>query len=154
MKNKADSFIRSASLGFLETFDPIGHEWNHNPGKAFAMSKADAETRKGVLVNAGFSDVEIVPVDSVPAVPNIETLNIAGLARVIRANWPNVYFGAKPYLSAMSSMDSVKDNFGADPGTEIVLYFLSNAMTWKGRVAQAVKAELKSRLKKAGCRIS
>lgn len=152
MKNKNDSLIKSASLGFLEVFDPLGHEWTFNPARAFAMPKDGAENRKSVLIKGGYDDVEVVPVDSVPPVPNIKELNVAGLARVIRSDWKNVYFGAKPYLSVMTGMDSVKDSYGADSGSEIILYFLSNATTWKGRVAKAVKDELKSRLKKAGVR--
>lgn len=148
MKSKKDSLIRSASLGFLVTFDPMGHEWNLlTSGNAFVMTKEDAETRKGVLVAAGFSDVEILPADSVPAVPGLDKLNLAGIASVIRRNWNPVYFGAKPYLAAMASLDSVKDNYGADPGREIVNYFLANAQTWKGRVAKEVKAELNKRVK-------
>lgn len=147
MKTKADSFIRSASLGFLETFDPLGHEWNMNPMRAFPMSKEDAETRKGVLVAAGFTDAEIVPMDSVPAVPGIDRMSLAEIARIVRRDWQNVYFGAKPYLSAMATLNDMSEAYGADPGREIVLYFLSNAMTWKGRVAKAVKAELNKRLK-------
>lgn len=80
MKNKADSLIRSASLGFLETYDSMGHEWTPDPGKAFAMGADEAKTRADFLKGAGFSDVEIVPVDSVPAVPGIEKLNLAGVA--------------------------------------------------------------------------
>jgi len=145
---KKDSLIRSASLGFLVTFDPLGHEWNlENSGSAFLMSKEDAETRKRVLQEGGFSDVEIVPEDSVPAVPGIEKLTLAAIASVIRRNWRPVYFGAKPYLDAMGSLHSVNDNFGCDPGREIVNYFLANAQTWKGRVAKAVKAELNKRVK-------
>jgi len=152
MKNKNDSFIKSASLGFLEVFDTLGHEWTFNPSRAFAMPKDGAENRKKVLTDAGFSDVEIVAVDSVPPVPGIAELNIAGLARVIRGNWSPVNFAARPYLAAMSGMDSVKDSYGAESGASIILYFLNNAGTWKGRAAKAVKDELKSRLKKAGVR--
>jgi hypothetical protein len=151
MKNP-QFFIRSASLGFLETYDSAGHEWTMNPGKAFPMREDEAKTRSDFLKGAGFTDVETVPVDSVPPVPNIGQLNIAGLASVIRRDWRPVNFAARPYLDAMMGMDSVKDNFGNDSGGQIVLYFLSNAGTWKGRVAKAVKDELKKRLKAAGVR--
>lgn len=69
------------------------------------------------------------------------------IAREIRRDWKKVYFGAVPYLEALECMDSPQANFGADSGKEMVLYFLSNATTWKGEVARRVKAELKGMLK-------
>lgn len=65
------------------------------------------------------------------------------IAREIRQTWPNVWFGAKPYLDAMSSLNSINDDYGLDSGKSIVLYFLSNARTWKGEDAKRIKAELK-----------
>ena len=43
------------------------------------------------------------------------------IAREIRADWKNVYFGAVPYLQAMRSLGSVDDEFGRDDGRSIVL---------------------------------
>jgi hypothetical protein len=73
--------------------------------------------------------------------------NIATLARMCKTDWRNPYFGAKPYLDAMLSLDSVKDDFGADSGRSIVAYFLGNATTWRGDVARIVKKELNKRIK-------
>lgn len=69
------------------------------------------------------------------------------IARDIKRDWKNVYFGAKPYLEALSSMNSVNDDYGYDPGHEIVRYFLANANGWRGDVAKAIKAELKALLR-------
>lgn len=68
------------------------------------------------------------------------------IAREIRADWTNVNYAAKPYLDAMRSLGCVDDNFGYDDGRSIVLYFLSNAATWRGPVAKAIKLELKAML--------
>lgn len=68
------------------------------------------------------------------------------IAREIRADWKNPYFGAVPYLDAMSTMDSVNDNYGWDSGRSIVNYFLANAQGWRGDVAKRIKAELKKML--------
>lgn len=68
---------------------------------------------------------------------------LSEIAREIRADWANVNFAAKPYLSAMASLGSVRDSFGYDSGKSIVLYFLSNARGWRGPVAKRVKAELR-----------
>ena len=69
------------------------------------------------------------------------------IAREIRKDWKNVYFGAKPYLDAMATLDSVNDNYGWDSGKSIVLYFLSNSSTWRGETAKRIKAELKAMAK-------
>lgn len=69
------------------------------------------------------------------------------IAADIRAHWSNVYFGAVPYLDAMSTMGSINEDFGFDDGRSIVTYFLSNARTWRGEDAKRIKAELKRMLK-------
>lgn len=66
------------------------------------------------------------------------------IADEIRRDWKNVNFAAKPYLDAMSGMESINDMYGADEGRWIVAYFLSNASSWKGEVAKRIKAELKA----------
>ena len=69
------------------------------------------------------------------------------IAREIKNDWKNVYFGAKPYLDAMATLDSINDNYGFDRGKTIVLYFLGNASTWRGETAKRIKAELKAMAK-------
>jgi len=66
------------------------------------------------------------------------------IASEIRKDWKKVYFGAVPYLDAMSTLTSIEDNYMFDSAKSVVLYFLSNATTWKGDVARRVKAELKT----------
>lgn len=68
---------------------------------------------------------------------------ICDVARDIRAAWPKPYFGAVPYLEAMARLEGPRDMFGADSARSIVLYFLSNASTFRGEKARALKAELK-----------
>jgi hypothetical protein len=75
----------------------------------------------------------------------VRSLNV--IAREIRANWPKVYFGAVPYLDAMSQLVSVNDDYGLDSGRSIVNYFLSNATQFRGDVARRIKAELKAMVK-------
>ena len=69
---------------------------------------------------------------------------LSEIAREIRKDWSKVYFGAVPYLDAMSTLNSINDNYFMDSGKSIVLYFLSNASTWRGETAKRVKAELKA----------
>lgn len=66
------------------------------------------------------------------------------IAQEIRRDWKNVNFAAKPYLDAMGTLDTIKDNFYLDSGRSIVLYFLANASTWRGVTAKRIKAELKA----------
>lgn len=73
---------------------------------------------------------------------------LSEIAREIRKDWgAKVNYAAKPYLEAMGSMDKVTDNYGYDSGQSVVLYFLSNASSWRGDTAKRVKAELKAMVK-------
>lgn len=66
------------------------------------------------------------------------------IAREIRTYWVKPYFGAVPYIDAMSSLSSIDDDYGYDSGQSIVLYFLANAGAWKGEHAKRIKTELKA----------
>jgi hypothetical protein len=72
---------------------------------------------------------------------------ICEIASDICKAWPRPYFGAVPYLQAMRELHTIKDNYGADSGRSVVLYFLGNAATWRGDAARRLKAELKDILK-------
>lgn len=78
---------------------------------------------------------------------NLPAMGLSSIARRVKIDWKNVYFGAKPYLDAMQTLNTVEDSYGVESGKSIVLYFLANAASWRGEVAKAVKAELKSRVK-------
>ena len=71
------------------------------------------------------------------------------IANEIRQDWKatsknGIYFGAKPYLDAMSTLNSVHENYLEDTGKSIVLYFLANANTYRGETAKRIKKELKA----------
>jgi hypothetical protein len=44
----------------------------------------------------------------------------------------------------MHSLDTIGDKYGQDDAKGIIVYFLSNATTWRGDKARAIKAELKT----------
>lgn len=71
------------------------------------------------------------------------TRPISAIAREIKREWPKPYFGAVPYLQAMSSLGDIDDNYYEDSAVSVVLYFLSNATTWRGDAARRIKKELK-----------
>ena len=71
---------------------------------------------------------------------------LSTIARDIRANWSAVNYGAVPYLDAMATLHSIDDSYGCDLGRSVVLYFLSNATTWRGEHARRIKKELKTLL--------
>ena len=74
-----------------------------------------------------------------------ENRSLSTIASEIRKDWGSkVNFAAKPYLSAMAGLDSITDSYGYDDARSIVLYFLSNAGTWRGENAKRIKAELKA----------
>jgi hypothetical protein len=66
------------------------------------------------------------------------------IARDIKADWKKPYFGAVPYIQAMSALEDINSDFGADSAKTIIVYFLANAGTWRGEKAKAIKAELKA----------
>jgi hypothetical protein len=72
---------------------------------------------------------------------------ISEIAWDIKRNWKNVNYGAVPYLDAMLSLDSIRDNYDQDSAKSIVLYFLSNASSFRGPEAKRIKAELKGMCK-------
>lgn len=65
------------------------------------------------------------------------------IAREIRKTWPKVNYAAKPYLDAMSELESIEETYGYDDAKDIVIRFLCNAGTWRGEDAKRIKAELK-----------
>lgn len=77
----------------------------------------------------------------------IEFRLLKTIAREIDGNWPEPYFGAIPYLDAMRELDKITDDYFQDSAASVVMYFLSNATTWRGEKAREIKAELKAMLK-------
>ena len=69
------------------------------------------------------------------------------IAGEIRKYWESPYFGAVPYLKAMSTLTDINQQYGSDSAESVVRYFLSNATTWRGEHARRIKAELKGMLK-------
>ena len=68
------------------------------------------------------------------------------IADDISKNWAKVNFAAKPYLAAMRQMSSMEDTYGYEDASGVILYFLSNAGSWRGPEAKRIKAELKAML--------
>jgi hypothetical protein len=66
------------------------------------------------------------------------------IARDIYQAWPKVNYAAKPYLEAMRELSSINDRYGYDDARSIVLYFLSNAASFRGDSAKTLKLELKA----------
>jgi hypothetical protein len=79
---------------------------------------------------------------------NTETRPVYKIAGDILTDWKQPYFGARPYLEAMQSLNQVTDSFGWDTGSSIINYFLANAASWRGPKAKEIKTELKNLLKK------
>ena len=75
--------------------------------------------------------------------------SLSRIALMVKADWRNPYFGAIPYIAAMTTLHDMDDVYYADDAPSIVRYFLANAGTWRGDVARAVKRELNLRLKGA-----
>jgi len=66
----------------------------------------------------------------------------------IRGDGPG--YGAEPYFKAMvelgrAGLESPEDNYYNDKARDVVIYFLSNATSFRGDVARRIKAELKAK---------
>ena len=69
------------------------------------------------------------------------------IANEILNDWKAPYFGARPYLAAMLTINNELENYGHDTAKSIILYFLSNASGYRGDKAKQLKAELKNLIK-------
>lgn len=92
--------------------------------------------------------VQVVRETPAPSYLGHPVRELLTIAQDIRKHWPKVYFGAVPYLNAMSCLHEMSDRYGADDASEIVARFLSNATTWRGDDARRIKAELNRMLRK------
>ena len=73
--------------------------------------------------------------------------SLSEIAAQIKRDFRPMYFGAKPYVDAMATLDKMTDNYFQDSAKSIVAYFLGNAGSWRGDVARCVKKELNDMLK-------
>lgn len=85
-----------------------------------------------------------------PATPDTIAIQLANapisqIADVIRRSWEKPSPYAMPYLKAMFHLTNMQSTYGADDAQSIILYFLSNAASYRGMTARIVKAELKRR---------
>jgi hypothetical protein len=77
----------------------------------------------------------------------INTRPVYKIAEEILNDWQAPYFGARPYLTAMLTINSHCENYGQDTAKSIILYFLSNASSYRGSKAKELKNELKKLIK-------
>jgi hypothetical protein len=98
-----------------------------------------------VIKDKGTVKKPTVKTDTV--IPDLKTLSISGIAKLIMKDWGVVNYAAKPYLMAMNSLRTLDDNYGLDTGSSVVRYFLANASSYRGEMARAIKKELNFRLK-------
>lgn len=57
---------------------------------------------------------------------------------------PSYITWSMPYVDALLTMQSTRDNYYADDGRSVVVYALSNLGSWRGENAKRIKAELKA----------
>ena len=77
----------------------------------------------------------------------MENRSISSIAYDIKKSWAKPYFGAKPYLDAMTQLHSINDKYIFDDAKSVIMYFLANASTFRGNDAKILKLELKNLLK-------
>jgi hypothetical protein len=69
------------------------------------------------------------------------------IAADILNDWNRPNYAALPYLTAMLTINNEHEQYGQDTAKSIVLYFLSNASTYRGSKAKELKSELKTLIK-------
>lgn len=69
------------------------------------------------------------------------------IAEDILNSWDSPNYAARPYLAAMLTINNEQEKYGHETAKSIILYFLSNATTFKGLKAKELKAELKQLIK-------
>lgn len=80
---------------------------------------------------------------------NLERATIKEIAQLVARDWgQGMGSYARVYVEAMLTMETVLDKYMLEDGDDIVIRFLSNAVTWRGVTARAVKLELNNRLKR------
>lgn len=77
----------------------------------------------------------------------LPTAPLSQIADEIRRDWRNPSPYAVPYIAALLQCPTIDSTYGVESAKDIVLYFLSNAGTWRGPKANLIKAELKRRLR-------
>lgn len=66
------------------------------------------------------------------------------IAQEVEREWTNVNYAARPYLDAMHQITDIADMYYYDTAKSVVLYFLSNATSFRGDAARRIKKELKA----------
>lgn len=68
------------------------------------------------------------------------------IALEIKETWKNQYFGAKPYVDALLTLDTSDPSapYIFETAKDMVIGFLANAQTFRGEVAKNLKQELKN----------
>ena len=69
---------------------------------------------------------------------------IREIAKEIRNDWKTINPAANEYLKALEVSNYITDMYIYDTVSSCVLYFLSNAGTWRGDTTRRIKKELKS----------
>lgn len=69
------------------------------------------------------------------------------IANQIKAKWKNISPYALPYLNAMLTFSCPTEYYMYDRGSVVILYFLSNAASFKGADASEIKQTLKAMTK-------
>lgn len=127
--------------------DPSGHRaFGETPATVEAAKKwIDMELASG-KTGSDCRRGRLAAVD-MDALKDLPRMTLSQIASLIYQDWKNVNFAARPYLEAMSSLQNVSDMYMQESGTSIVAYWLSNASSYKGEVAKAIKKELQRRIR-------
>lgn len=70
------------------------------------------------------------------------------IAREIAEDWNPPWYGAVPYIEAMTYLTTMDSAYGNDSARDVVTRFLVNAHYWRGGTARRIKTELREMSRK------
>ena len=77
----------------------------------------------------------------------LSTGTISDIAKFIKTDWKKIPLNAKVYIDAMLEINNIDAKYGLDDAKTIVLYFLANAVTYRGENAKIIKKHLNTLIK-------
>lgn len=78
---------------------------------------------------------------------NVVHLSVGDLAMVVKSAWKNPSENALKYIKILSKLENESDSYKGIPAKDIIKDALKSFSGWSGKIANAVKGELKARIK-------
>lgn len=78
---------------------------------------------------------------------NVAYLSVGDLAMVVKSAWKSPSESALKYIRILSKLENENDSYKGIPAKDLIKDALKSFSGWTGKIATAVKGELKARIK-------